>query len=81
MKIIDINGCTVEINNLNDAIQITRRYKQYEHQNKGFSELDKKLNRYWMDMYEKLLEIKSKKKRKIKNLKLCKPIFLDNSLI
>ena len=44
MKIIDINGCTVEINNLNDAIQITRRYKQYEHENKGFSELDKKLN-------------------------------------
>ena len=41
MKIIDINGCTVEINNLNDAIQITRRYKQYEHENKGFSELDK----------------------------------------
>ena len=33
MKIIDINGCTVEITNLNEAIQITRRYKQYEHEN------------------------------------------------
>ena len=37
-----LNGCTIEINNLNDAIQITRRYKRYEHENKGFQELDKK---------------------------------------
>ena len=81
MKIIDINGYTIEITNLNEAIQITRRYKQYEHENKGFSELDKKLNRYWTDMYEKLLKIKSQKKEKSKKLKLCKPIFSDNSPI
>ena len=66
MKIIDINDCTVEINNLNDAIQITRRYKQYEHENKGFSKLDKKLNQYWTDLYGKLLKIKSQKKEKSK---------------
>ena len=66
MKIIDINDCTVEINNLNDAIQITRRYKRYEHENKGFSKLDKKLNQYWTDLYEKLLKIKSQKKEKSK---------------
>ena len=66
MKIIDINGCTVEINNLNDAIQITRRYKQYEHENKDFSELDKKRNQYWTDLYGKLLKIKSQKKEKSK---------------
>ena len=66
MKIIDINGCTIEINNLNDPIQITRRYKQYEHENKGFSELDKKLNRCWTDMYEKLLKRKCQKEEKAK---------------
>ena len=66
MKIKDLNGCTIEITNLNDAIQITRRYKQYEQENKGFSELDKKLNRYWTDMYEKLLKIKSQKEEKSK---------------
>ena len=64
MKIIDINGCTVEITNINEAIQITRRYKQYEHDNKDFSELDTQLHRYWTDMYEKLLKIKSQKKEK-----------------
>ena len=66
MKIIDINGCTIEIADLNKAIQITKRYKQYEHKNNGFSELDKKLNRYWTDMYEKLLKIKSQKEEKSK---------------
>ena len=59
MKIKDLNGCTIEIINLNEAIQIIRRYKQYEHENKGFSELDKKLNRYWTDLYEKLSRMKN----------------------
>ena len=67
MKIKDLNGCTIEITNLNEAIQITRRYKRYEHENKGFSKLDKELNRYWTDMYEKLLKIKSQKIKKTKN--------------
>ena len=66
MKIKDLNGCTIEITNLNKAIQITKRYKQYEHENNGFSELDKKLNLYWTDIYEKLLKIKSQKERKTK---------------
>ena len=66
MKIIDINGCTIEIADLNKAIQITKRYKQYEHENKGFSELDKKLNQYWTDLYGKLLKIKSQKEEKSK---------------
>ena len=64
MKIIDINGGAIEVTNLNEAIQITRRYKQYEHENKGFSELNKKLNRYWTDIYEKLLKIQFQKEEK-----------------
>ena len=66
MKIIDFNGCTIEITDLDKAIQITKRYKQYEHENNGFSELDKKLNLYWTDIYEKLFKIKSQKERKTK---------------
>ena len=66
MKIKDLNGCTIEITNLNEAIQITRRYKRYEHESKGFSKLDKKLNQYWTDLYEKLLKIKSQKKENSK---------------
>ena len=66
MKIKDLNGGTIEFTNLNEAIQITRRYKRYEHESKGFSKLDKKLNQYWTDLYEKLLKIKSQKKEKSK---------------
>ena len=66
MKIKDLNGYTIEITNLNEAIQITRRYKRYEHENKGFSKLDKELNRYWTDLYGKLLKIKSQKEEKSK---------------
>ena len=60
MKVTDLNGCQIEVTNLDEAIQITAEYKEYEHINDGFSELDKRLNRYWTDMYEKLLKLKSK---------------------
>ncbi|MDQ0593425.1 MULTISPECIES: hypothetical protein [Chryseobacterium] len=32
--------------------------KEYEHTNKEFSELDKRLRRFWKDMYGKLLKSK-----------------------
>lgn len=60
MKIKDLNGFEVEITNLDEAIQIAEQYKNYEHLDKGFSELDIQLNIYWTDMYEKLLKIKAK---------------------
>lgn len=60
MKIKDLNGLEIEIANLDEAIQITEQYKNYEHLNEGFSELDKRLNIYWTDIHEKLLKIKSK---------------------
>ena len=60
MKIKDLNGFEVEITNLDEAIQIAELYKNYEHLDKGFSELNKRLKIYWTDMYGKLLKIKSK---------------------
>ena len=60
MKVTDLNGCQIEVTNLDEAIQITAEYREYEHINDGFSELDKRLNKYWTDMYKKLLKLKSK---------------------
>lgn len=60
MRITDLNGCEKQVANLDEAIRTTAEYKEYEHINDGFSELDKRLNRYWTDMYEKLLKLKSK---------------------
>ena len=60
MKVTDLNGCQIKVTNLDEAIRVTAEYKEYEHINDGFSDLDKRLNRYWTDMYEKLLKLKSK---------------------
>lgn len=60
MKITDINGCQIKVTNLDEAIRVTAEYKEYEHINDGFSDLDKRLNNYWTDMYEKLMKLKSK---------------------
>lgn len=60
MKITDLNGCQIKVTNLDEAIRVTAEYKEYEHINDGFSDLDKRLNNYWTDMYEKLIKLKSK---------------------
>lgn len=46
MKVIDLNGCPIEVTNLNEAIRITKRYKKYRHENESYSDYDKKQNAY-----------------------------------
>lgn len=49
MKITDLNGCLIEVTNLREAIEIARQYKEYRHEDKSFSEFDKRqkaLGRY-----------------------------------
>lgn len=58
MKVTDLNGCPIEVTNLNEAIRITKRYKKYRYENESYSDYDKKQNVYWTDMYEKLTTIK-----------------------
>jgi hypothetical protein len=58
MKVTDLNGCQIEVTDLEEAIQITAEYKEYRHKDKGFSEFDKRQKVYWVDMYEKLKVIK-----------------------
>ena len=59
MKVNDLNGCPIEITDLKEAIKIARRYKEYRHEDKSFSDFDKRQNAYWSDMYEKLRAIKA----------------------
>ena len=58
MHVTDLNGCPIEITDLDEAIQITEENKEYRHEDKSFSEFDKRQNAYWTDMYEKLKAIK-----------------------
>ncbi|WP_156308923.1 hypothetical protein [Sphingobacterium endophyticum] len=58
MKITDLNGCSIEVTNLKEAIEMARQYKKYRHEDKSFSEFDKRQKAYWEDMHEKLKAIK-----------------------
>lgn len=60
MKVMDLNGCSIEVTDLDEAIQITEEYKEYRHEDKSFSEFDKRQKAYWTDMYEKLTTIKKR---------------------
>nr|WP_315257791.1 hypothetical protein [uncultured Flavobacterium sp.] len=60
MKVNDLNGCPIEITDLKEAIKITAEYKEYRHEDKSFSEFDKRQKVYWTDMYEKLTTIKKR---------------------
>ncbi|OPG93923.1 hypothetical protein B2I21_34110, partial [Chryseobacterium mucoviscidosis] len=60
MKITDLNGCLIEVTDLDEAIQISSDYKQYKHEDKSFSDFDKRQKAYWTDLHEKLTAIKKR---------------------
>lgn len=58
MIVKDLNGCLIEVSNLDEAIKITKQYTEYQHEDKSFSDFDKRQKAYWKDMHEKLTAIK-----------------------
>ena len=60
MKVTDLNGCEIEISNLREAIKIAKRNTGYSHEDKSFSEFDKRQKAYWTDIHEKLTAIKKR---------------------
>ena len=60
MKVTDLNGYQIEVTNLKEAIRITKRYTKYRHEDKSYTDFDKRQNAYWTDMYEKLTAIKTR---------------------
>lgn len=58
IKITDLNGCPIEVTDLDEAIRITADYKEYKHEGKSFSDFDKRKNAYWTDIHEKLTAMK-----------------------
>ncbi len=60
MLITDLNGCTIEATDLKEAIRITKRNTGYSHEDKSFSEFDKRQKAYWTDIHEKLTALKKR---------------------
>lgn len=59
MKIIDLNGKLIEVENLNLAFQQADDYRHYRHNDKAFAQMDNELQAYWEDIYQKLLKLKT----------------------
>ncbi|MGX1752853.1 hypothetical protein [Sphingobacterium sp. NPDC055346] len=58
MKITDLHGCEIEVTDLKEAIKIAKRNTGYSHENKSFSDFDKRQKAYWTDIHEKPMVIK-----------------------
>lgn len=59
MYITDLHGCEIEVTDLKEAIRIAKRNTGYYHEDKSFSEFDKRKKAYWTDIYGKLLNLKN----------------------
>jgi hypothetical protein len=60
MKVIDINGNELTVTDLNKAIEQANMFQGFKHEDKRFEKFDDQQNRYWSDLYQKLLELKKK---------------------
>jgi hypothetical protein len=60
MKIIDLNGVDIEIENLQLAIMQADDYRHFRHHDHSHQERDKKLQIYWEDIYQKLISLAEK---------------------
>lgn len=60
MKITDLNGFLIEVTDLDEAIKVTTEYKEYGHEDKNYSDFDRRQKAYWRDMHQKLMEFKKK---------------------
>jgi len=58
MKVTDLNGCVIEVTDIKEAIKIAKRYTKYNHEDKSFSDFNKRQNAYWKDIHEKLTAIR-----------------------
>ena len=57
MKITDLNGFDLEIENLQLAILKADEYRHYAHFNPEHRLADEKLQAYWEDVYQKLIQL------------------------
>jgi len=60
MKVTDMNGFTLEVTNLDEAIRQSEAFVAYSQVGGDCSEFNEKQKDYWSDLYHKLLITKSK---------------------
>jgi hypothetical protein len=56
-KTTDLNGFELEIDNLQLAIMQADDYRHYRHFDPQFQNADERLQAYWGDVYQKLIQL------------------------
>lgn len=59
MKITDLDGKLMQVIDLDLALLQADDFRHYKHTDKKFAQLDRELNAYWKDVYQKLLKLKT----------------------
>lgn len=59
MKITDLNGVELEVDDLQLAIMQADDYRHFEHFNPDLIDLAKQRRAYWEDIYQKLLQLRA----------------------
>ena len=63
IKIKDLNGEIKTVTDLDEAIKQTRFFKDLKHEDPSYHEFDAKQNKYWNDLFEKLIKIKKQQEK------------------
>ena len=59
MHITDNEGKRIEVKDLDAAIKQAETFTEYKHEDSSFAGLDQKLKKYWSDVHQKLLKLKT----------------------
>lgn len=58
LKIIDLHGCELEVEDLDRAIEQSGQFKAYATSGDNFSDFNQRQKLYWSDVYEKLIALR-----------------------
>ena len=62
MQFTDLEGKIIEVTDIDKAIEQAKMFKSFTHEGADYKKLDKKLRRYWRDIYYKLMALKKEEK-------------------
>lgn len=58
IKIIDMHGCELQVEDLDRAIQQSGQFKEYAVKGDNFSDFNQRQKLYWSDVHEKLTALR-----------------------
>ena len=62
MKVTDINGLEIEVNDLDRAIEQAWQFKELQHTDRRLAAFDRDRQVYWTDLHEKLIRLREQLK-------------------